>query len=66
MATEDPTKYFCASWSQRYYPGLTPRQHNANNIWFRNMLEMLKDSGTLVVPGIEKVFNKQGEEISGL
>ena len=53
-------------WSQRYYPGLTANQHQANNDWFRNMLEMLKDTGTLAVPNIQKVFNKQGEEISGL
>ena len=51
-------------WSQRYYPGLTPERHQANNDWFRNMLEMLTATGTLTVPSIQKVFNKLGEEVS--
>ena len=54
------------NWSQRYYPGLTPRQHRVNNDWFRSMLRILTDNGTLAVPNIQKVFNKQGEEIGSL
>ena len=50
-------------WSEKYYPGLTPRQHTANNNWFHNMLELLTDTGTLVVPTLGIAFNKQGEEI---
>ena len=54
------------NWSQRYYPGLTASQHQSNNDWFRNQLEVLKENGILAVPNIQKVFNKQGEEISWL
>ena len=54
------------NWSQRYYPGLTAHQHRVNNDWFRERLKMLTDKGILAVPNIQKVFNKQGEEISGL
>ena len=51
------------SWSEKYYPGLTLEQHKVNNDWFRKMLELLTDTGTLGVPNIRKIFNKQGEEI---
>ena len=53
------------SWSERYYPGLTPRQHNANDIWFQNMLDILTNTGMLLVPNLGKSFNKQGVEIQG-
>ena len=50
-------------WSQSYFTNLTPDQHNANNNWFKNTLSMLKDSGVLYVPILDKNFNKLGEEI---
>jgi len=49
-------------WSQSYFTDLTPDQHDANNNWFRNTLSMLKDSGVLYVPILNKSFNKLGEE----
>ena len=51
-------------WSEKYYPGLAPEEHKANNAWFHNALELLTDTGTLMVPNIGKAFNKQGEEIN--
>ena len=51
-------------WSQSYFTNLTPDQHNANNNWFKNTLSMLKDSGILYVPILDKNFNKSGEEIT--
>ena len=51
------------SWSRRYYSGLTEAQHDANDAWFEGMLRLLKPDGILGVPGIEKAFNKQGEEV---
>ena len=53
-------------WSEKYYPGLTAYEHNANNDWFRRMLDMLTETGTLAVPSINKAFNKQGKEIMSL
>ena len=50
-------------WSESYFTNLTPDQHNANNNWFKNTLSMLKDSGVLYVPILDKNFNKLGEEI---
>ena len=49
-------------WSQSYFTKLTPEQHNANNNWFKSMLNMLTDSGELYVPILNKTFNKLGEE----
>ena len=51
-------------WSERFYPGLTPEQHKNNNDWFRNILNMLEDTGELLVPSLGKSFNKQGFEIT--
>ena len=53
-------------WSEKYYPGLTAYEHKANNAWFRRMLDMLTETGTLAVPSINKAFNKQGKEIMSL
>ena len=52
-----------SSWSKQYYEGLTDREHAINDAWFRRMLGILSDVGVLVVPGIQKVFNKRGEEV---
>ena len=48
------------NWSQSYFTNLTQYQHNANNNWFKNTLSMLKDSGILYVPILDKEFNKLG------
>ena len=53
-----------SKWSQIYFEGLTQNQHDANNHWFDSMRRMLKDNGKLFVPMLNKVFNKQGEEIN--
>ena len=50
-------------WSESYFTNLTPDQHQTNNNWFKNTLSMLKDSGVLYVPILDKNFNKLGEEI---
>lgn len=42
---------------------LTFEEHHLNNEWFNNMLARLKPNGTLIVPLINKQFNKLGEEI---
>ena len=52
------------SWSKKYYLGLTEEQHQVNNDWFHSQLKLLKNTGVLVVPNIQKRFNKQGEEIN--
>ena len=52
-----------ASWSKKYYEGLTEVQHKANDVWFKNMLKVLKNTGVLAVPNLQKTFNKQGKEI---
>ena len=52
------------SWSKKYYTGLTNTQHNINDDWFKNVLRVLKDSGILHVPNLNKSFNKKGEEIN--
>ena len=51
------------NWSQTYFTNLTLDQHNANNNWFKNTLAMLKDSGILYVPILDKNFNRLGEEV---
>jgi hypothetical protein len=50
------------SWSKKYYKGLNNKEHDANDAWFKNMLSMLKDTGILYVPNLDKSFNKEGEE----
>ena len=50
------------SWSKKYYKNLTEAQHQANDTWFQNTLDMLTDTGVLVIPNLQKVFNKNGEE----
>ena len=52
-----------ASWSKKYYKGLTEVQHKANDVLFKNMLKVLKNTGVLAVPNLQKTFNKQGKEI---
>ena len=58
------------NWSQTYFntdgivtADLTPDQHNANNRWFKTMLDQLTDKGQLYVPCLNRSFNKSGEEI---
>lgn len=58
------------NWSQTYFntdgivnADLTPDQHNANNRWFKTMLDQLTDKGQLYVPCLNKSFNKLGEEV---
>ena len=64
-----------SQWSQTYFvndtsrddivtANLTPDQHNANNRWFKSMLDKLTDNGILYVPCLNKSFNKLGEEIN--
>jgi hypothetical protein len=50
------------SWSKKYYRNLTEAQHQANDTWFQNTLDMLTDTGVLIIPNLQKVFNKNGEE----
>ena len=51
-------------WSQSYIKGLTFEEHHMNNEWFNSMLSKLKDDGVLIVPLLNKSFNKSGEEVS--
>ena len=51
------------SFSQKYFPNLNEFEHQYNDIWFNNMLNMLTDSGQLYVPILNKTFNKLGEEV---
>ena len=51
------------SWSKKYYRGLPDWQHKENDAWFKKMLSMLKDTGVLVVPNLNKSFSKSGDEI---
>ena len=50
-------------FSEKYYFHLDEFQHQVNDIWFNNMLNMLTDSGQLYVPILNKTFNKLGEEV---
>ena len=50
-------------WSERYYPGLPQWKHDANNAWFESMRELIRPGGSIGVPNLRKVFNKDGEEI---
>ena len=51
------------NWSSNYYEGLDEFQHQANDIWFYQMRQQLKDNGVLYVPNLDKTFNKSGEEV---
>ena len=64
-----------SQWSQSYFVNdtsrndivvadLTPDQHNANNRWFKSMLDSLTDSGILYVPILDKEFSKSGKEVN--
>jgi hypothetical protein len=52
-----------SNWSQTYFEGLTEDEHAGNNHWFIGMLNMLKPTGKLFVPMLNKTFNKEGEEV---
>jgi len=52
-----------ASWSKKYYEGLTEAQHKANDDWFESKRKLLNYTGVLIVPNIQKSFNRKGEEI---
>ena len=52
-----------SNWSQTYFDDLTEDQHAANYHWFISMLNMLKPTGKLFVPMLNKAFNKEGEEV---
>lgn len=51
------------SWSRKHYISLTKAQHQLNDDWFKEMLSLLTNTGILVVPNLQKYFNKKGEEI---
>ena len=53
-------------WSQSYLKdhGLTFEEHHMNNEWFNSMLSTLEDDGALIVPLLNKSFNKLGEEVA--
>ena len=51
------------NFSEKYYKHLTTYQHKINNKWFINKLKLLKDKGILIIPNINKKFNKYGDEI---
>ena len=56
-----------ASWSKKYYgcskEGLTEAQHKVNDVWFKDTLKLLNNTGILFVPNLQKSFNRKGEEI---
>jgi len=52
-----------ASWSKKYYEGLTEAQHKANDEWFESKRKLLNYTGVLIVPNLQKSFNRKGEEI---
>ena len=52
-----------SQWSQSYFTNLTSDQHNVNNEWFNDMLNLLTPEGELYVPILNKTFNKLGEEV---
>ena len=56
---------FIHDWSQSYMKEyrLTFEEHHLNNEWFNNSLAMLKPTGILYVPLLDKQFNKQGDEV---
>ena len=52
-----------ASWSKKYYEGLTEVQHKANDEWFESKRKLLNYTGVLIVPNLQKSFNRKGEEV---
>ena len=52
-----------ASWSKKYYEGLTEAQHKVNDDWFESKRKLLNYTGVLIVPNLQKSFNRHGEEI---
>ena len=44
------------SWSKKYYKGLTNSQHKINDNWFKNVLQVLKESGILSCTKFRKIF----------
>ena len=52
------------NWSQTYFPGLPKWQHVANNNTYKAVSKKLAEDGTIVVPCLNKAFNKNGEEIN--
>ena len=52
-----------SNWSERYFPGLPQYQHDVNNTWFEGVLKVLSPDGILVVPILQKTFDKQGVEV---
>ena len=51
------------NWASNYYEGLDEFQHQANDIWFYQMRQQLKDDGQIYVPNLNKSFNKLGQEV---
>ncbi len=51
------------NWSQSFFPDLEQFEHDANNQWFKIMLDSLYPDGKLGVPCLNKSFNKLGEEV---
>ena len=51
------------SWSRQYFFTLTEYQHDVNDEWFSDTLATLRPAGVLIVPTLQKAFNKHGEEI---
>ena len=51
------------NWSSNYYEGLNDFQHQANDVWFYRMRQLLKDDGQIYVPNLNKSFNKLGQEV---
>ena len=51
------------SWSRRYFFDLNDFQHDANDAWFEQMLSMLTPTGIMIVPTLQKAFNKRGQEV---
>ena len=54
------------SWSRKYYDGLTDWEHDANDLWFKRSLELLTDTGVLIVPNLNITFNKKGDPLTDL
>ncbi len=50
-------------WSEQNYKGLTPKQHAANNQWFKQFTQFLKPGGTIRVPNLGKEFDTSGKQI---
>jgi len=51
------------SWSKKYYEGLAEAQHKVNDVWFKAWTRVLKNTGVLFVPNLQKSFNRKGEEV---